>query len=124
MAKDTLTQVDGVDLTHRQLDLVTEPSRDIARATIEVDGEILRPELVVHRLRNVVTAEAATRRSLLDETQVILSDGTDGRADYRINRTPRLNLVWLGSALIALGLLPLGRSRRLHEVSAEDATLV
>ncbi len=124
LAKDTPTEVDRIEVIHRGLDLVAEPNRDIARATIEVDGATLRPELVVHRLRNVITAEAATRRSLFDETQVILSDGTDDEAEYRINRTPRLNLVWFGAALTAVGLLPLGRVRRRREVTPEDRTLV
>lgn len=93
----------GSTFVHRGLELISEPTRDTVSATVEVDGTILTPELIAHRLRSVPTAEAATRRTWLSETQVILVDGTDDRATYRVNVVPRLGLVWLGAALVALG---------------------
>jgi len=119
--KDATVTVDGVSVTHRGLELVRGSTTESAVASIEVDGRLLQPELVVHRLRNVPTAEAATDRSFLNETQVILSDGTDGQADYRINRTPRLNLIWIGAAILAIGLVvPRKRSTGLN-VSEHEA---
>ncbi len=103
--KDSEITVDGVALVHRGIELERGRVTESAVASIEVDGELLHPRLVAHRLRNIPTAEAATSRSLLGETQIILSDGSDGQAEYRINQTPRLNLIWLGAALIALGLI-------------------
>ncbi len=112
LIKDQPTQVDGLTVVHRGLQLREGPTRDRAIATVEVEQSLLQPEFVVHRLRNVPTAEAATRRTLLNETQVILSDGTDGQASYRINQTPRLNLIWAGSALTVIGLAGLKLRRR------------
>ncbi len=112
LTRDQPVEVNGQTFVHRGLALDTTRTQESVIATIEVDGVDLHPALVAHRLRNVPTAEAATFRSLLDETQVLLSDGTDASASYRINRTPRLNLVWFGLALLALGLLVGSRSRR------------
>ncbi|MFW2381474.1 MAG: cytochrome c biogenesis protein CcsA [Acidimicrobiales bacterium] len=111
LVKDQPTSIDGLTVTHRGLELVEEPNQDRAIATVEVERARLQPELVAHRLRNVPTAEAATRRTLLNETQIILSDGTDGQASYRITQTPRLNLIWLGAVMVVLGLTG-SRSRR------------
>ncbi len=112
LIKDQSTQVDGITVVHRGIELVSEPTRDAAVASIEIDGVVLQPKMVLHRLRTVPTAEAATRRSVLDEIQVILSDGTDGQANYRISQTPRLNLIWLGAALVTLGLVGRSGTRR------------
>ncbi len=105
LIKDQPAEVDGLTVVHRGLELVSEPNRDRAISSIEVDGTSLAPEFVVHRLRSVPTAEAATQRGVLNQTQVILVDGTDGQASYRINQTPRLNLIWLGAFALALGLV-------------------
>jgi cytochrome c-type biogenesis protein CcmF len=112
LVKDRSTQVNGATVIHRGMELISEPTRDAAVASIEVDGILLRPELVIRRLRTVPTAEAATKRGVFDEIQVILADGTDGQASYRISRTPRLNLIWLGAALAVLGLLRRSTTRR------------
>ncbi len=111
LIKDRPTVVAGQTVVHRGIELRTSPTQEAAVATIEVDGAVLQPQLVAHRLRNIPTAEAATRRSILHETQVLLSGGTDGQADYRIQRMPRLNLVWLGCAVLVAGLGRAGLSR-------------
>ncbi len=105
LIKDRPTQVSGQTVTHRGLEFRQEATTEAVIATIEVDGQLLRPSVIAHRLRNVPTAEIATRRSLLNQTQVVLSDGSDAQSDYRISSTPRLNLVWLGSVLITFGLV-------------------
>ncbi len=105
LTQDQPVLLNGQTFLHRGIELQTTTATASAIASVEVDGEMLRPRIVNHRLRNVPTTEAATIRSLLDETQVLLSDGQDQTASYRINRTPRLNLVWLGLVVLALGLL-------------------
>ena len=105
LIKDRPTEVAGQTVIHRGLELEQGSNTETVIGTIEVDGDLLRPSIVAHRLRNVPTAEIATHRSLLNQTQVVLSDGSDGQADYRISQTPRLNLVWFGAVLVALGLL-------------------
>ncbi|MBT8240208.1 MAG: cytochrome c biogenesis protein CcsA [Acidimicrobiia bacterium] len=112
LVKDRPTDVNSVTFTHRGLELVEEQNRDRAIATVDVEQDRLQPELVAHRLRNVPTAEAATHRTLFNEIQVILSDGTDGQATYQINQTPRLNLIWFGSLLMVLGLAGTRARRR------------
>lgn len=110
---DQPVEVGDAVLVHRTLELRTEAAQERVVATIEVDRTVLQPELVVHRLRSVPTAEAATRRSWLSEIQVILVDGTAEQATYRINVVPRLVLLWVGAGLIALGVL--GRFRLLEQ---------
>jgi cytochrome c biogenesis factor len=121
LIKDQPTEVDGITITHRGLELVEEPNRDRAIATVDIEGNRLTPELVVHRLRNVPTAEAASDRTVLNEIQVILSDGTDGQASYRVNRTPCLNLIWFGALLMVVGL---GGTRVRRKEPAKAAALV
>jgi cytochrome c-type biogenesis protein CcmF len=97
--------VDGMTITHRSVELIDGEATSEAVATVDIDGVTYRPSLVSYELRGVSTAETASRTTGLDELQVRLVDGTDQAARYRITRLPRVGLVWLGSALVALGAL-------------------
>ena len=99
------TTIHGIELTHRSVELVDGRAVRSAVATVEVDGVALQPRLVAYQLRGVSTAEVAHRFRLADEVQVVLLDGDEGSARYRINRLPRVGLVWLGALILALGLL-------------------
>lgn len=97
----------GLDLTHLGLGLdpPTDSGSSSATSRLEVDGVVEEPRLVRFTARGSSTAEVAHRFRGLDEVQVILIDGDENAASYRVHRIPRVALVWLGSALIAGGML-------------------
>ena len=104
LTQDQAEVVSGQTFTHRGIELVPGDTQDRAVATIDVDGVEVQAEIVAHKNRRVSTAEVATVRGVMNETQVLLRDGTDQVATYQINQFPRLNLVWLGAAVIVAGL--------------------
>lgn len=117
-AVDSPIEVDGRSLVHRSIELRTGTDTTEAVATIEYDGVIHRPRLVSFDRRSAATAELSRRTDGLDEVQVLLLDGDRSAADYRINHLPRLHLVWLGGALVAVGLVQ--PRRRLRSSRAES----
>lgn len=116
--------VDGMTVTHRSIELSgtdvapTDPEgleigTQAAVARVEIEGVAYRPSLVVYPRRGASTAEIARRADGVDEIQVVLLDGDAGAARYRINRLPRVRLVWLGAWIVAGGLL-VGPARHLR----------
>ncbi len=108
----------GLLVTHESIELVDGVGTRSAVATVTVDGVRYRPRLVTFERRGVATAEVDRRRSGLDEVQVVLLDGDARSARYRVNRLPRLHLLWWGSALIVVA-LP-GQVRRRLRASSSD----
>ncbi len=120
---DTELTVAGRPLIHRSVELQSGVGVTEALATLTYDGVELRPRLVAFERRSVSTAEMARYRSGLDEVQVLLLDGDADSARYRVNRLPRLHLVWLGGAVVALGLLqPRRRLRSSNADSVESSS--
>ncbi|MCP5035369.1 MAG: cytochrome c biogenesis protein CcsA [Actinomycetia bacterium] len=110
---DTPTMVDGFELTHRSIVITETGGTRQAIATLEVDGTIFEPRLVSFPLRGASTTEMARRLQGVDDVQVILIDGDASGARYRLNHLPRVGIVWLGCAVVAIGLTtqPLRRFR-------------
>jgi cytochrome c-type biogenesis protein CcmF len=100
---------------HRGVELEDRPGTAEAVATVEIvdpaSGERRRfaPRLVTYVRTGGSSAETATDRGWLTDTQVVLLDGDARSATYRINRQQRISLVWLGSAITVIGLV--GRVR-------------
>jgi cytochrome c-type biogenesis protein CcmF len=113
VAVDETVVADGMAVTHWSVELVDGTSTSEAVAAVDVDGDRYHPRLVTYDLRGVSTSETATRMVGLDEVQVQLVDGNDRAARYRIVRIPRVGLVWLGAAIVAVGFAgqPLRRLR-------------
>ena len=111
---------------HRGVQLVDRPGTTEAVATLEVvdstTGQIrtFQPKLVSYARTGASSAEIDTDRGWLVDTQVVLIDGDADRATYRLNRQPRIALVWLGAALATLGLATAGlAARRTDQVRSE-----
>ncbi len=100
--------------------------RSAAVATVLVDGDPVETRLVRHELRGASTAEVGHRNSWTGETQIVLIDGTDASATYRINHHPRIALVWLGGVLAAVGLLvgAVGSRQGLRRLRASNWSMV
>ncbi len=113
VAAGATERVDGMTVTHHSVALVDGEAISEAVADVTVDGRTFRPRLVAYELRGASSSETATRRSGFDEVQVQLVDGNDRAARYRIIRLPRVQLVWIGAAIVAVGLAvqPLRRLR-------------
>jgi len=103
LEKDQPAEVAGMTVTHLGLELSATAVTDGVVASVSVNGEVMAPRLVFHRLRGISTAEAANSFSIGSERQIVLLSGTDGEAVYRVIEHPRIGLVWLGGTLVALG---------------------
>jgi len=112
--------VGGLEVTHRGIVITQSASISEAKATVEVNGSVLHPRLVSFPLRSASTAEVGSRYDTLDQIQVVLIDGDQAQALYRVNHLPRLGLVWLGAATIIVG-LGIGSWRR-NKTSRAPAT--
>ncbi len=108
---DEPTEVEGLTMVHRSVGLDEGAVISTATALVEVDGDELTPSLVSYHLRGVSTAEVAHRSSGFDEIQVVLLNADADQARYRVNRFPRIHLVWIGGGLVVASLL-FGQSRR------------
>ncbi len=116
--RDIPAQAAGLELTHRGMELVERDVASEAIATVDVGDQRLQPSLVQHTLRGIATAEVATRMSLMSEVQLVLLNGGDESASYRVVHTPRLMFVWLGAAVMVVGLVfPQFGRRRLRAKS-------
>ncbi len=113
---DTPTIVDGMTLTHRSIEITEGDVVSTAVAQVEVDGSPLLPSLDTYHLRGVSTAEVAHRSLGLDEIQIVLLNADRDQARYRVNRFPRMHLVWLGGVVLIAGLL--GQSLRRFRASS------
>ncbi|MEZ5379230.1 MAG: cytochrome c biogenesis protein CcsA [Acidimicrobiales bacterium] len=114
---DEPRSIDGLTLIHRSVGIDRSDVTSTATARIDVDGSSLTPSLVTYHLRGVTTAEVAHRTRGLDELQVVLLDADGSSARYRVNRFPRIHLVWIGGGLVALGLVGAQSRRRLRASS-------
>ena len=108
---DVEVEAGNVTIAHRSIELTNEPGRSVALATVDVDGTTFTPSLVSYPLRGASSSEIDRRYQGLDEVQVVLADGDADSARYRVNHLPRLVLVWVGAALITIGLLFPSRPR-------------
>ena len=99
------SQVAGLAITHQSLESGSAPGQSFVQANAKIGGESATARLVRFERRGVTTSEMANQVRGLDEVQLILLDGDDGGARYRLNRLPRLGLVWIGGAVLVLGLL-------------------
>ncbi len=95
----------GLDITHQSLQSGTAPGQTFVQANASIDGEAATARLVRFEQRGVTTSEMSNQFRGLDEVQLILLDGDSGGARYRLNRLPRLGLVWIGGAVLIVGLL-------------------
>ncbi|MDH3293468.1 MAG: cytochrome c biogenesis protein CcsA [Acidimicrobiia bacterium] len=106
-------------ITHRGVALADGPGITEAVATVELvatgaaetEVETFRPRLVTYVRSGASSTEIDTRRGWLTDTQVVLIDADADQATYRVNRQQRMSLVWLGAAVITLGLVASSRSR-------------
>jgi cytochrome c-type biogenesis protein CcmF len=116
-------RVAGVELVHRGIELVDDGAWTHARATVEVDGEVTHPSISLQPVRRVRTNEFGQLFRWRDEVQVAIVDGDASAATYRVLRHPLLPLVWLGAAVLGLGLLCAERGGRggLGRPSASEA---
>lgn len=114
---DQPVMIDGRMLVHRGIELETGPVTSRAIAHVDVDGNRLEPSLVKHERRGVSTAEVVTVMGASGEFQIVLLNGDDISADYRIVSHPRMALVWIGAMLVSLGLLG-GRANRYRSRSS------
>ncbi len=75
-----------------------------ATARIAVDRRQLRPSLVSFVANGATSVETATDRGWRTDIQVSLIDADANRAIVRISRHPGMSLIWLGAAMMTLGL--------------------
>ncbi len=117
------SRIAGLDITHQNLEHGTAPGQSFVQANARIDGESATARLVRFEQRGVTTSEMSNQFRGLDEVQLILLDGDDGGARYRLNRLPRLGLVWIGGAVLVLGLLwpnpSRSRSDRVHSAETQ-----
>ncbi|MFV0524285.1 MAG: cytochrome c biogenesis protein CcsA [Acidimicrobiales bacterium] len=107
--------VEGMTVTHHQIDLDETGGLRSATATVEVDGVAYHPSIVTFPQRGASAVDTASRYQGLDEIQVVLIDGSAAAARYRITHIPRIALVWLGVTVATIGLVgPPIRHRRYH----------
>ena len=105
-------------VTHRGVELVDRDGTIEAVASVDItdDGRTrtFHPKLVSYPATGGESAEVDTERGWLADVQVVLVDaGADG-ATYRISRHPRIQLVWAGAALTAVGLATTAVAHRRH----------
>lgn len=106
LAVDAPVDIGGVVAVHRSIDLRPGTARSEAVARIEVDGHALEPSIVAYHTRSRRTSEMDEYHpwaSIGGTRQVIFVDGDAERATYQLYWHPRIGLLWLGAALVALG---------------------
>ena len=95
---------DQLEVIHQGIVITQTSSVVEAKATLLVDGIEMHPRLVSYPLRSASSVEADSLYRLTDQIQVVLLDGDDHQALYRVSHLPRLALVWLGAAIVIIGL--------------------
>lgn len=89
---------DGVQLTSE------DPF--VIEATIRVDGDSLTPSLAVYPERQLRLPEVATKRTVLEDIQLVLrSADDDGSVTITVNIEPLTQFVWIGAVLIVIAML-------------------
>lgn len=104
----------GVEVTNDGLDIRTgnRLGTDEVVANLRVDGRTMTPRLVVYRDRGGRLAEIAVHTGWTTDTHAVLEDAFDnGAAVVTIHRRHGMWLVWVGTALIALGTIAAHRRR-------------
>lgn len=105
LSNDESVEVAGFTITHSELLDSTSNGVHRVDAIVSVNGSQRRPGLARFVTRGATTSEVANFSSGLDEAQLLLLDGDAEQARYRLNVLPRLRLVWIGSILLAAGVV-------------------
>lgn len=104
VAGETVT-VSGHEITLRGVETGDADRFVYARATLEVDGETLRPEIRAYEDQDTPVSEPVLRAGILDDVIVAISllfpDGETVEVSVFVR--PLVSWLWVGAALIGLG---------------------